>query len=60
MVLKIACPRKTQKARKTQNKLGHFIGLSIQPLGDNLQLATISLEIFVIFVFFVDEMIFPG
>ena len=48
-----------RKARKTRNKSECCVDLAIHPLGDNLQFG-ISLKIFVLFVFFVDEMIFLG
>jgi hypothetical protein len=57
MILKTAVsPR---KARKTRKKSECCVDLAIHPLGDGLQLG-ISLKIFVLFVFFVDEMIFLG
>jgi len=56
-ILKTAiCPQKTQK---TQNKSGCYIDLAIHHLGGDLRLG-IFLKIFVLFVFFVDEMIFLG
>ena len=48
-----------RKARKTRKKSECCDDLAIHPLGDGLQLG-ISLKIFVLFVFFVDEMIFLG
>lgn len=45
--------------RKAQNKSISCIGFSSHPLGDRLQLG-ISLEIFVLFVFFVEKIIFPA
>ena len=45
--------------RKTRNKSVCSVDLTIHPLGDGLQFG-ISLKIFVLFVFFVDEMIFLG
>ena len=45
--------------RKTRNKSVCFVDLAIHSLGDGLQVG-ISLKIFVLFVFFVDEMIFLG
>ena len=48
-------PRKSRKTRKNQ----YVPLLTIHPLGDGLQFG-ISLKIFVLFVFFVDEMIFLG
>ena len=57
MILKTAVsPR---KARKTRNKSVRSIDLAIHPLGDGQQFG-ISLKILVLFVFFVDEMIFLG
>jgi len=50
------CPRKTRKAR---NKSSCCVDLVAHSFGDGLQLG-ISLKIFVLFVFFVDEMIFLG
>ena len=48
-----------QKARKTRKKSECCVDLAIHPLGDSLGFG-ISLKIFVLFVFFVDEMIFLG
>ncbi len=48
-----------RKARKTRKKSICYVDLAIHPLGDDLQ-PGISLNIFVLFVFFVDQMIFPG
>ena len=48
-----------RKARKTRKKSVCCICAAIHPLGDDLQLG-ISLNIFVLFVFFVDQMIFLG
>jgi hypothetical protein len=45
--------------RKARNKSECCLDLAIHPLGDGLQFG-ISLKIFVLFVFFVDEMIFLG
>jgi hypothetical protein len=47
-------PRKT---RKTRNKSIHCVGLFVPPLGKGLQFV-ISLKIFVLFVFFVDDRVF--
>jgi len=52
-------PRKTRKTRKTRNKSVRCINLAIHHLGGGLQLG-ISLKFFVLFVVFVDEMIFLG
>jgi len=54
MVLKTAV-----SPRKTRKKSECCVNLAIHPLGDGLQFV-ISLKIFVLFVFFVDEMIFLG
>jgi len=57
IILKTAAsPR---KARKTRNKSVCCVKTDIHPFGDNSQLS-ISLNIFVLFVFFVDQMIFLG
>jgi hypothetical protein len=48
-----------RKARKTLNKSVYCVKTDIHPFGDNSQLS-ISLNIFVLFVFFVDQMIFLG
>ena len=48
-----------RKARKTRKKSECCVDLTIHLLGDGLQFG-ISLKIFVLFVFFVDEMIFLG
>ena len=57
IILKIAVsPR---KARKTRKKSECCVDLAIYPLGNGQQFG-ISLKIFVLFVFFVDEMIFLG
>jgi len=48
-----------RKARKTRKKSDCCVDLAIHPLGDGLQFG-ITLKIFVLFVFFVDEMIFLG
>jgi hypothetical protein len=48
-----------RKARKTRKKSECCVDLAIHPLGDGLQFG-ISLKIFVLFVVFVDEMIFLG
>jgi hypothetical protein len=52
-------PKNAVDPRKTRNKLACCVDRAIHPLGDILQLG-ISLNIFVIFVVFVDEMIFLG
>ncbi len=51
---KLFRPRKT---RKTRNKSVYCIDLAIHPLGSNLRLG-IPLNIFVLFVFFVDKLRF--
>jgi hypothetical protein len=57
IILKTAVsPRKT---RKTQKKSVCCICAAIHPLGDDIQFG-ISLNFFVLFVFFVDQMIFLG
>ena len=48
-----------RKARKTRKKSECCVNLTIHPLGDGLQIG-ILLKIFVLFVFFVDKMIFLG
>ena len=51
---KLVRPRKT---RKTQNKLIRCINEATHPLGEDIQLG-IFLNIFVLFVFFVDQLWF--